>query len=192
MSTSEARLRLVREGEQSQGPDDSELLLAHLSGDPKAFGELVRRYQRPIYRLALRYAKDHDEAEELAQRTFLRAFEHSDRLKPELPFRPFLFRVAANLCKNHIRDRAKLLFGMEFDVPSPEGESLEDRQRRARVRAMLAKLPLRQRQVVSLRVDGELPFAEVAAALGITENNAKVTYHHAVKRLKQWVAEEDL
>ncbi|MFN7135382.1 MAG: RNA polymerase sigma factor, partial [Myxococcales bacterium] len=63
---------------------------------------------------------------------------------------------------------------------------------RARVRELLLKLPLRQRQVVSLRIDGELPFAEVARALGITENNAKVCYHHAVKRLKQWVSEEEL
>lgn len=191
-SVDERPLRLVREGEDPQGPDDSELLLAHLSGDPRAFGELVRRYQKPIYRLALRYARDHDEAEELAQRTFLKAFTHADKLKPGLPFRPFLFRVAANLCKNHIRDRAKLIFGMELDVASPEGEPIEDRQRRARVRALLAKLPLRQRQVVSLRIDGDLPFAEVAAALDITENNAKVCYHHAVQRLKQWVAEEDL
>ncbi|MFN7133429.1 MAG: RNA polymerase sigma factor, partial [Myxococcales bacterium] len=78
-------LRLVRADEPVEGPEDSELLLAHLSGDPAAFGQLVRRYQKPVYRLALRYARDVDEAEELAQRTFMKAFTHAERMRPELP-----------------------------------------------------------------------------------------------------------
>ncbi len=181
-------LHVVRDGE---GPDDWELLTAHLAGDAQAFATLVRRYERPVYRLALRYAHDVDEAEELAQRTFLRVLDHAARLKPEQPFRAFVFRVAANLCKNHIRDRAKLVFGVPVEVAAPEHESLEHKERRVRLRMALGSLPLRQRQVVSLRIDGELPFAEIAEALEITENNAKVTFHHAMKRLRATLPEEE-
>jgi RNA polymerase sigma-70 factor, ECF subfamily len=185
------RLRVVREGEDGL-PDDRDLLAAHLSGDAGAFSALVRRYERPVYRLALRYARDHDEAEELAQRTFLRVLAHASDLRSGQPFAAYLFRVAANLCKNHLRDRARLVFGLPLEVAAPEGDSLEQKQRRARVREALARLPLRQRQVVSLRLDGDLPFAQVAEALGITENNAKVNYHYAVKRLQKLLGGEEL
>jgi RNA polymerase sigma-70 factor (ECF subfamily) len=174
-------------------PDDQTLVAAHLAGDPAAFTTLVRRYQLPVYRLALRYARDPDEAEELAQRTFLRAFSRAGSLGARESFRAWLFRVAANLCKNHLRDRAKLVLGVPLALPAPdEGEPLEAAQRRARVREALARLPLRQRQVVSLRIDAELPFSQVAESLGITENNAKVTYHNAVKRLREQLGQEDL
>lgn len=182
------RLHVVQPGE---GPDDWELISAHLGGDPRAFAALVRRYERPVFRLALRFARDPDEAEELAQRTFLRVLDHAARLRPDQPFRTWLFRVAANLCKNHLRDRARLVFGLPLEFAAPEDEGLERKERRARLRTALARLPLRQRQVVSLRIDAELPFAELAASLGITENNAKVTFHHAMKKLRALVAEEE-
>jgi RNA polymerase sigma-70 factor (ECF subfamily) len=151
----------------------------------------VRRYERPVFRLALRYARDADEAEELAQRTFLRVLDHAPKLRPEQPFRAFVFRVAANLCKNHLRDRARLVFGATIETAAPEDESLEQRERRARLRTALACLPLRQRQVVSLRIDAELAFAEIGETLSITENNAKVTFHHAMKKLRALVAQEE-
>jgi RNA polymerase sigma-70 factor (ECF subfamily) len=69
-------------------------------------------------------------------------------------------------------------------------EALERAERAAAVRAAVLALPCRQREVLTLRIDAELPFAEVANALGITENAAKVSFHLAVKRLRDLVAEE--
>lgn len=193
------RLHVVREGEEGL-PDDRDLLAAHLAGDAHAFAALVRRYERPVYRLALRYARDADEAEDLAQRTFLRVLAHAGDLRAGQPFAAYLFRIAANLCKNHLRDRARLVFGLPLEAAAADADagagagqdSLEARQRRARVREALARLPMRQRQVVSLRLDAELPFAQVAEALGITENNAKVNFHYAVKRLQKLLGAEEL
>src|SRR5262249_61839116 len=68
---------------------------------------------------------------------------------------------------------------------TPVTERLEAEQRRRLVRSALDSLTRRQREVFALRVDGELPFAEVARVLGITENNAKVHFHHAVRRLRE-------
>lgn len=190
-ASAKPHLHVVRDAD-AEGPGDWDLLTMHLAGDPRAFSTLVRRYEKPVFRLALRYAHDMDEAEDLAQRTFLRVLDHAARLRPDQPFRAFVFRVAANLCKNHLRDRARLVFGVPIDAAAPpSGESLEDKERRSRLRTALARLALRQRQVVSLRIDGELPFAEIAQSLGITENNAKVTFHHAMKKLRVLFAEEE-
>lgn len=189
------RLHVVREDEDGL-PDDADLLVAHLAGDAQAFSALVRRYERPVYRLALRYARDADEAEDLAQRTFLRVLAHAGDLRPGQPFAAYLFRIAANLCKNHLRDRARLVFGLPLEAAAPDAgaspDALEAQQRRSKMREALARLPQRQRQVVSLRVDAELPFAQIAEALGITENNAKVNFHYAVKRLQKLVGAEEV
>jgi RNA polymerase sigma-70 factor, ECF subfamily len=174
-------------------PSDEELLSAHGRGDAFAFDELVRRYQHPVYRIAMRFAHDRDEAEDLAQRTFVRALGSVRRLKPGSSFRSWLFCIAANLARNHIRDRARMVFGLSLDAPAlPEGSTIDERRRVLRVREAMAKLPRRQRQVMTLRVDGDLPFADVASSLGITENNAKVCYHLGVRRLKELLSGEDL
>src|SRR5256885_17200780 len=64
---------------------------------------------------------------------------------------------------------------------------LEAEEQRKELRAAIARLPKRQREVLLLRVDADLPFAEVAATLGITEVNAKVNFHHAVQKLRGWL-----
>src|SRR5712692_5553379 len=93
---SKPNLRLVISRPANE-PSDEELLVAHQRGEASAFDELVRRYQKPVYRVALRFARDRDEAEDLAQRTFVRAFSHARRLKPGSSFRSWLFCIAANL-----------------------------------------------------------------------------------------------
>ena len=188
---SKPNLRLVV-SHPSERPSDEELLAAHERGDSRAFDELVRRYQVPVYRIALRFARDRDEAEDLAQRTFVRALGHATRLKPGSSFRAWLFCIAANLARNHLRDRARLVFGLSLEAPvMSENTSIDDRRRSQRVREAMARLPRRQRQVMTLRLDGDLPFADVASALGITENNAKVCYHLGVRRLKELLGNEE-
>jgi RNA polymerase sigma-70 factor (ECF subfamily) len=104
-------------------------------------------------------------------------------------------RIALNLAKNHARQghrwRPALLTEVEEAAADPREtpqESLERRERERSLRAAVLALPRRQREVLALRVDGGLPFRDIAETLGITENNAKVQFHHAVKRLKAVVA----
>jgi RNA polymerase sigma-70 factor (ECF subfamily) len=175
-------------------PDDIALVSAFRAGDRRAFEALVRRHQRPVWAIVHRFAKDRDAAEDLAQRTFVIALERISELRGT--FRPWLLRIAVNLSKNHVRDTSRLVRNNPDDgdgetnlqgltvEPRPD-EQLDQARLAHLVRAAVAILPDRQRDVVMLRVDGQLSFAEVGAALGITENNAKVTYHHAVKRLRE-------
>jgi RNA polymerase sigma-70 factor (ECF subfamily) len=175
---------------------DESLVRAHLDGDREAFGLLVHRHERLVLALVRRYARTGEEAADLVQQSFLRAFAAAGRVFPRMrlgepgAFRAWLLRLAVNVGKNHARDgrRWRLEPVESMDLPAESTgviERLEVEQRKRMVRAALQGLSRRQREVFALRVDGELPFAEVARVLDITENNAKVHFHHAVRRLRE-------
>jgi RNA polymerase sigma-70 factor (ECF subfamily) len=171
---------------------DAELLEAFRAGDHKAFAALVLRYQRPVLAIARRFARDGDDAEDLAQRAFINASERAGGWRGG-SFKSWLFRIVVNLAKNHLRDTARFDRGegaheREAEPTAPDAlERLEMMQRQLALREAVAHLPRRQREVLLLRIDGDLPFAEIALTLGITEVNAKVNFHHAVQNLKKLV-----
>ena len=169
---------------------DAELLEAFRAGDTRAFEELVRRYQRPVLGIARRFARDEDDAEDIAQRAFINASERAGGWRGG-SFKSWLFRIVVNLAKNHIRDTARFSREEEHEpeAAAPEAhDRLEQREQQKALREAVARLPARQREVLLLRIDGDLPFAEIASTLGITEVNAKVNFHHAVQKLKSWLA----
>ena len=175
----------------SEVPDE-ELLAAFREGDVKAFEALVRRYQRPALSIARRFANDQDDAEDLAQRAFINAARRAGGWRGG-SFKSWLFRIVVNLAKNHVRDtsrfdRSEGAAEAEAEPTAPEGpRRLEEQEEREALREAVARLPKRQQEVLLLRIDGDLPFAEIAATLGITEVNAKVNFHHAVQKLKGWL-----
>jgi RNA polymerase sigma-70 factor (ECF subfamily) len=182
-------------------PTDEELCQAFLAGEEAAFGTLVERYRTLIFSLVRRFAPRPEDAADLAQQAFLRALEASGRVfsrwtpSSPTPFRSWLVRIALNLAKNHARQGARwrpaLLTEAADAAEDPREsaqESLERLERERRMQAAVLALPPRQREVLTLRVDGGLPFKDIADTLGITENNAKVQFHHAVKRLKAEVS----
>ncbi len=188
-------------GGRSSAADERDLK-AFLTGERAAFNALVARHQPLVLSLVRRYARTPEDARDLAQRTFLRAFEaarrsHRWHIHEDIPFRRWLVRVAVNLARNHLRDetrwtRAPLeALGTTGATEPAALEGLERAERELRVRRAVLHLPHRQREVLTLRIDAELPFAEIAAALGVTENAAKVSFHHAVRRLRALVGEED-
>ena len=193
-------LRVITGAQDGERTDDL-LVRAFLDGDDEAFGQLVRRHQRTVLAVVRRYANgDGDEARDLAQRAFLRAFEAARRSswlrgRGPLPFRAWLLRIAVNLGKNHLRDarrwrRAPVEAADEVPVPAVGSSAMERAERERAVRGAVLHLPRRQREVLTLRIDAELSFREVGEVLGITENNAKVHFHHAAKRLREAVAGE--
>ncbi len=182
-------------------PTDEELCRAFQAGDEAAFATLVERHRRLVFSLVRRFTSRPEDAADLAQQAFLRALEASGRvfsrwtLASPHPFRAWLVRIALNLAKNHARQgtrwRPARLAEVEDAAVDPQEsaqEFLERQEQERRVRAAVVSLPRRQREVLTLRVDGGLPFKDIAETLGITENNAKVQFHHAVKRLKAEVA----
>jgi RNA polymerase sigma-70 factor (ECF subfamily) len=196
--------RLVPRAESHPSSDEG-LVAEFLQGDDGAFGRLCARHEALVRSVVRRYARSPEDARDLAQRTFLRALQAMRRTAraragAAVPgaFRRWLVRIALNLAKNHARDEVRAARvrlealgpaeGREAEAPS----LLVRRERERRVRVAVAALPRRQREVLTLRVDAELPFAEIARALGITENAAKVSFHHATRALRALAAEEDV
>jgi DNA-directed RNA polymerase specialized sigma24 family protein len=96
------------------GLSDEALVGQARTGSRPAFEALVRRYQKALYFLCLRYVHDHDAASDLTQRSFIRVLEKLDDLREDNTFKSWLFRIAANLSLNHIRDHARFV-----DVADP-------------------------------------------------------------------------
>jgi RNA polymerase sigma-70 factor (ECF subfamily) len=171
---------------------DSALVARYRAGDRSAFDEIVRRYQKPIYYVALRYLKVEADAADITQRTFVKVYGAIGRFRAESTFRTWIYRIAINLCLNQLRDRRReeLRGPRDEEVAAEPGEEvsfdaeLTAQERGERLRAAIAELPPKQRMVLELRIYDELPFREVAELVGSSENAAKVNFHHAVKRLR--------
>jgi RNA polymerase sigma-70 factor (ECF subfamily) len=177
-------------------PSDADLVNRARAGGRPAFEALVRRYQKPLYYLCLRYVHDHDAASDLAQRTFIKALEKMDELRDSGIFRSWLFRIGANLALNHLRDNARFVEeqgqGPEPTESVPEAEAqLEAAEDAAALRMLVAELPTKQRMTLELRVFEEMPFKDIAAALETTEGAAKVNFHYAVRRLRATLARKN-
>ncbi|RMH41118.1 MAG: sigma-70 family RNA polymerase sigma factor [Deltaproteobacteria bacterium] len=176
---------------------DTDLVERANRGDRGAFEELVRRYQRPLFYLALRYVKNEADAADVVQRAFVRAFRGLRRFRGEASVRTWLYRIAINLSLNHVRDRRREQ-PADIDAAALRTEAvgsarLERRERARRLRAAIAQLPPKQRAVVELRIYDELPFRDIAAVVGGTENAAKVNFHYGMRRLRALVqAQEDV
>ena len=174
---------------------DAEAVSRVLDGDSAAFALLVRRHKRGIYVLCLRYLRSEEDAADLSQRVFLRAYEKLGTFRRQASCRTWIYRIAVNLCLNAIRDRARRptvpLEVHDAAVPaSQEGHAELTRQRQL-LRDAVDQLPPKQRSCVILRVYHDLAFAEVAEILQSSVGSVKVNYHHAMKRLKSLIPSDE-
>lgn len=162
------------------------------AGDRGAFDELVRKYERSMLQLARRYVKVDEDAKDVAQRTFVRAFERIESFRADSKFRTWLYRIAVNIALDHVRGEKHTRFvPVEDDIVFTNSlgtDRLVAAEVWRKVSVRLAELPPRQRLVVELRVFHDLSFEEIAAIVDSSEDAAKVNYHHGVKRLRSILA----
>jgi RNA polymerase sigma-70 factor (ECF subfamily) len=130
-----------------------------------------------------------EDAREVLQETWLRAYQHLARLREPTRFRAWLLTIALNLARaRHRRARAQ---GLEPDGEQEaravldDGDRLERLEELSALRRLMAELPARQRKVVDLRVNHELSHAEIAGLLAISEEASRANYYQALKRLKE-------
>jgi RNA polymerase sigma-70 factor (ECF subfamily) len=181
--------------------DDADLIRGTLAGRREDFDVLVERYQKSVYAFVYRFVHDHDQAADLVQMTFLQAYTHLAQFAGRSSLKTWLHQIALNQCRAaHRAGRAQQHVPLD-DVSearlaeaslgygrSTAPESTDPGWKPALER-QIARLPLRQRSVVTLRLFSDLPFKEIARIEGISENSAKVNYHHAITRLRQWLQE---
>jgi RNA polymerase sigma-70 factor, ECF subfamily len=180
------------EGTSGMEVTDAELVQATLAGKREAFDTLVERHARAIYRLCYRYAGRHEDASDLAQEVFLRAYRGLRGFKGRSSFTTWLYRVAVNVCLNHVSAKGPRPGEMEpLDAAPRAAVDSEDpaaallRKERARgVRRAIAQLPPKQRATLVLRVYQELPHEEIARLLGTSVGASKANLFHALAKLR--------
>jgi RNA polymerase sigma-70 factor (ECF subfamily) len=173
--------------------DDQRVIAAVLAGETDAYAVLVERYQKPIFNLMVRMTGSTWDALDLAQETFIKAFEQLHRFRLEKKFFPWLYTIGLNHSKNFIRQRKLVqtysLDGCEAGCdpgnPRLEEEKLCARLDAVRITRALEELPFDYREAVILRYHEELTMDEIASALCISVSGAKMRVHRGLKKLRE-------
>jgi RNA polymerase sigma-70 factor (ECF subfamily) len=168
--------------------EEREAIAACLAGDRDAFGLLVERHQRGVYRLCYRYLNNHEDASDLAQETFIKAYRALGRFRGESSFATWLFRIAVNACLNFRAARgreAEELPEALADTGPSVAERLVFRQQANRVQEAVGRLPPKQRATLILKVYHEMSHEQVAGVLGTTVGTVKANLFHALGNLRK-------
>jgi RNA polymerase sigma-70 factor (ECF subfamily) len=150
----------------------------------------MRLHQEGVFRLAYLLLGDADEAEDVAQETFLRACRALDRFDLDRPLRPWLLSITANLVRNQRRSMGRYLAALQrfFHTEPPEGVSIEEKsaQRLEAVTLWQAvqRLNPADQQVIYLRFFLEMSVEETAESIGVAEGTVKSRLHRALERLR--------
>ena len=181
----------------STANDDREgaLVKRAQQGDRAAFGALVKLYQKRAYAVAYTFVRNRDDALELAQESFVKAYKAMKRFDTDKPFYPWLYRIVKNTCLNHLKKRYRRsetsLDGMMaagFDVAAkgtgPAGDAaLADI--RGAVGLGLDQLSVHHREIITLRHIHEQSYAEIAECLDIPQGTVMSRLHAARKALRK-------
>lgn len=174
---------------------DAELVRLAQAGNREAFDEIVRRHQRQVYHLCYRFAGNHEDASDLAQDVFVRAFKALKGFKGESALKTWLYRIGVNVCLNRKALKTLPLEPMPALEPADGGAEAADaavlRGERAReVRAAIARLPTKQRATLILRTYHDLAHEEIAQILGSSEGAVKANFFHALANLKKLLTDK--
>ena len=178
--------------------DERSLIEACLAGEAGAFDLIVERHRRSIYQLCYRFVGNHEDASDLSQDVFLRAFRGLKNFRGQSSIATWLYRIGVNVCLNRVNAKAPLNQPADpiddYLLVDVRSESPADRilkqERDARVRAAIAQLPEKQRAALILRTYHEMSHQEIADVLGSSVGAVKANFFHALGHLKKLLGDE--
>lgn len=181
---------------------DADIVALARQGRDRAFRELVRRYERPVFSLIYRMVRDREAAEDLAQDSFVKVLNHLDRYRPEFKFSSWIFKIANNVAIDHLRRRQLDTVSMDgsphaasaaeaaassFDVAAQQESALEELEAReigGAIERAIARLRPEYRSCIMLRhVEGR-SYEEIAATLDLPLGTVKTYIHRARNELR--------
>lgn len=172
--------------------EDRVLIAQFLRGDQRAFDRLVLKHQERVRQFIFRATGDVDDANDLAQEVFIKAYRNLHRFRGESELATWLYRIAANALNSHFRRRRVREWLPLGELADDEDGDRAD-ERSGRLRRLLARLPRlskQERQVVIMRGLQGLSVAETAAVLATSKNVVKVAFHTAKKKLRESLTDE--
>ncbi len=188
---------------------DDELLDRFAAGEAAAFGVLLHRYQRPVFNFIARNVRDGEAAADLLQEVFARVIQSAGEFRRSSKFSTWLYAIARNLCVDHMRrmshrrhasldaaggngiaDASAAPFVERIALEQPDVDrSAAAGRLRNRIMQAVESLPYEQREVFLMRQVQQMPFADIAIVVGVSENTVKSRMRYALERLQEALAE---
>lgn len=178
----------------STGLNDNELISKVIGGDQQAYAALVNRYQNYVFTLALRFTKNREDAEEVSQDIFIKAYRALADFKGASKFSTWLYTIVNTTCISFLRkkklevhslDNEKVFEAAESQDSGMRANLVEQKSRVSMVNNAIKMLGADDAAVITLFYKGEQSLEEIAQILGIETNTAKVRLHRARTRLKE-------
>ena len=176
--------------------DDEALVRASVAGHRDAFDVIVERHRRSVYQVCYRFVSNHEDASDLAQDTFVRAWRGLKNFKGQSALSTWLYRIAVNVCLNRVSAKTTPTEAIESVERFADSHSesapaaLMREQRAAAVRKAIASLPKKQRAALILRAYHELSHQQIAEVLGSSAGAVKANVFHALANLKRILGSE--
>lgn len=178
----------------STGLNDSEIISKVISGDPSAYAELVNRYQHYVFTLVLRMVKSREDAEEVAQDVFIKAYKYLSDFRGDAKFSTWLYTIVNTTCITFLRKKKLEIHSLDneqvFEVADSKDSGfranlVEQKSKQAMVQQAIGLLSTDDAQIITLFYKAEQSLDEIAAIIGVEVNTAKVRLHRARARLKE-------
>ena len=179
-------LRLSNEMEKNP---DSYYISAVQAGDTESFGSLVERYSDMLYTLIRRLVEDEDDAADLLQDTWVKAFGHIGRFDGRSTFSTWLYRIGYNEAIDHLRRRRRLVTGRTEELPDVEDEvsELPDDTTPEQLQQALDALPQNDKALLLMFYSDDLSVRDIATVTGMSESNVKVKLHRLRTKLHKMI-----
>ena len=178
----------------STGPSDIEIISAVLNGNQQAYAQIVQRHKAFVFTLVLRYIKSREDAEEVAQDVFVKAYRALADFKGASKFSTWLYTIVTTTCisflrkkklETHSLDNEKLFETIENKDSGMSANQVEQKSKVTMVNNAIGLLNPDDAEIVTLFYKGEQTLDEIAQVLGIEANTVKVRLHRARTRLKE-------
>ena len=160
------------------------------------FNLLVREYQERVYWHVRKMVIDHDDADDLVQEIFVKVWKNLKSFREDSKLYTWIYRIATNECLTFLKKKKRKLFIPINDVQSELAGKLEDDENisgdevQMKLQKALLKLPDKQRMVFNMKYFDDMKFKDIAEITGTSEGALKASYHHAVKKIEEFISED--
>lgn len=175
-------------------PSDNDIIVQVLRGNQQLFAELVKRYQNFVFTIILRYVESREDAEEISQDVFVKAYRSLADFRGDSKFSTWLYTITSTTCITHLRRKKHDVFSLDQENVFARAENLnsgfnanevEQKSKITMVNSAIALLSPDDAQVITLFYKAEQSLDEIATIMGLETNTVKVRLHRARQRLKE-------
>ncbi|MFZ3230760.1 MAG: sigma-70 family RNA polymerase sigma factor [Pseudobdellovibrio sp.] len=167
---------------------DQQLIEEVRAGHRASFSELVKRHQRGLLRLSVRFMKDLDIAQDVVQEAFIKAYEKLNMFEGRASFKSWLYQITVNTARNKLRENRYNYLDIEdvqLSVPATAEKNLVHGAVSRMIQVEVDRLPFKQKTALVLRIYEDMSFAEIAEVMECPYDTAKANYRHALIKLKE-------